>query len=80
MQIGVIKNLISRYDLSTLKELEAQLTEGEELSHEVDGVDEGEQLTHIMGAIWSIEKAQENGGDPQKEVRNFIARVRKSIS
>lgn len=79
MNISAIKKLLN-LDLETLRKLENQLLEEEELTHPVEGVDEGEKLTHITGAIWSIEKAHENGTEPAKEVRNFIARVRNSIS
>lgn len=81
MQISAIKNLLKKYDLPQLKELEGKLLEGEELSFDdVEGEDEGEQLTHLTGAIWCIEQAQEKGTKAQAEVRNFISRVRNSIS
>ncbi|MCB0738517.1 MAG: hypothetical protein KDC92_13455 [Bacteroidetes bacterium] len=79
MNIAAIKKLLDK-DLNTLRKLENELLEGEPLSEEVIGVDEGEQLTHITGAIWALEQAQANGTEPHKEVRNFIARVRESIN
>lgn len=81
MQITVIKTLLNKFSVEQLKQKEEQLLEGEELSFEdVEGEDEGEQLTHLTGAIWCIEQAEANGTKPQMEVRNFISRVRNSIS
>jgi len=81
MQIKAIKNLIDKFSLDELKAKENQLLEGEDLSFdEVEGVDEGEQLTHLTGAIWCIEEASTKNGNPQNEVRNFAAKVRNSIS
>ncbi|MFY0672159.1 MAG: hypothetical protein JXQ87_02060 [Bacteroidia bacterium] len=81
MQIKAIKNLLDKYSIEELKQKEEQLLEGETLSFEdVEGEDEGEQLTHLTGAIWCIDQAEKNGTKPQSEVRNFISRVRNSIS
>jgi hypothetical protein len=81
MQIKAIKNLLDKYSIEELKQKEEQLLEGEELSFDdVEGEDEGEQLTHLTGAIWCIEQAKTNGSKPHSEVRNFISRVRNSIS
>lgn len=81
MQVKAIKNLLEKFDLEQLKNLENQLLEGEELDfNEVEGEDEGEQLTHLSGAIWCIEEAAKNNTKAQSEVRNFAARVRNSIS
>ena len=53
MQITAIKTLLNKFSVEQLKEKEEQLLEGEELSFEdVEGEDEGEQLTHLTGAIW----------------------------
>jgi hypothetical protein len=44
----------------------------------VHGVDEGEQLTHILGAI-DINKRVDTGLDRNLAFREFCARVRDSI-
>ena len=81
MQIKVIKQLIDQFSLDALQRLEERLLEEETLdTKEVPGDDEGEQLTHLTGAIWCINEAKKNGTSPQSEVRNFASRVRKSIS
>jgi hypothetical protein len=81
MQIKAIKNLLDKYSLEELQSKENALLEGEELSFDdVEGVDDGEQLTHLTGAIWCIEESTKKGTKPQAEVRNFVSRVRNSIS
>lgn len=81
MQIKAIKQLLDQFSLEELKNLEERLLEEETLdTKDVPGVDEGEQLTHLSGAVWCIEEAEKNGTSPQSEIRNFASRVRKSIS
>jgi hypothetical protein len=80
MKINALRKLCQDYDLKTLKQLEEELVEEKPLSLEVEGEDEGEQLTHIMGAIWILEQANDNGTDVKTELRNFSNRVRNSIN
>lgn len=81
MQVQAIKKLLEAYQLDELKQLENSLLEGETLETErVPGVDEGEQLTHLSGAIWCLEQALMQQTTPQEQVRHFAARVRNSIS
>jgi len=81
LKVAVLRSLIDEFSIEQLRTFEEQLLEGEEVSFEkVGGEDEGEQLTHLSGAIWCLEQAEANGTDPKKEVKNFISRVRNSIS
>lgn len=80
MKIAAIKELIKSYDLETLRALEEDILEERAPAQEVPGSDEGEQLTHLSGAIWSIEQSQQNGTKAEQEVRAFAQRVRNSIS
>ena len=81
MQIKAIKNLLAKYNKEELQKLENDLLEGNEISFEdVEGVDEGEQLTHLTGAIWCLDESAKNGTKATAEVRNFASRVRNSIS
>jgi uncharacterized protein (DUF2267 family) len=80
MKVNVIKKLAEELDLETIQKLTQQLEEGESLTHEVEGDDEGEQLTHLLGAAWIREQMQQNGTDLKTELRNFTSRVRNSIS
>lgn len=79
MNVAAIKKLLE-HDITTLRTLEAELLDEKPLSEDVLGEDEGEKLTHITGAIWAKEQSAKNGTPAAKEVRNFITRVRNSIS
>ena len=52
MQIPVIKKIADQYSIEELKKAEESLMEETPLEIDVDGEDEGEQLTHILAAIW----------------------------
>lgn len=80
MKVSSIKKLVQEYNLETLQQLENELIDEKELSAPVDGEDEGEQLTHILGAIWVKEQMEKNGSDFKIEIRNYSSRVRESIS
>ncbi len=80
MKLPVIKQLAEKHSLEELKDAEAKLMEGETLPIEVTGEDEGEQLTHILGAIDILERVKNEGVDLRTAIRAFSERVRNSIS
>ena len=80
MKVAVIKSLTESHPLETLQAEMAKLENGESLTIVVGGDDEGEQLTHLLAAIWICEQMQLNGTDLKTELRNFSSRVRESIS
>jgi hypothetical protein len=80
MKLPVIKNLAENQTLEALKQAEDLLINGEPLPFEVGGDDEGEQLTHILGAIDILERVQKEGIDLRTAIRGFSERVRNSIS
>jgi hypothetical protein len=80
MKINAIKELVENHTIEDIEKLTSQLENGEPLSHAVGGDDEGEQLTHLLGASWILQQIKEKGTDIKTELRNFAARVRDSIS
>ncbi len=80
MKLGAIKDLVENMDLTTLRILQDDLENERQLSHPVPGEGAGEQLTHLMAAIWIREQMETKGTDLKTELRNFTARVRDSIS
>ena len=80
MKIPAIKTLVESYGVDTLKAAEAALMEEEPLPIEVGGADEGEQLTHLIAAIWIMERMGETQQDFKTTLREYTARVRESIS
>jgi len=80
MQIPVIKKIADQYSIEELKKEEERLMEETPLEIDVDGEDEGEQLTHILAAIWVKEEMEKEGINVGKAVRNYTVKVRNSIS
>lgn len=78
MKLPEVKRLSEAYSLEQLQVAEHELLEGKALSLEVHGKDEGEQLTHILGAI-DVLKRMDTGLDRSMAFREFCSRVRDSI-
>ena len=78
MKLPVIRNLAGLHNEADLLAAEAALLEGEPLPFEVEGVDEGEQYTHILGAL-DVVRAKAAGQDERDALRAFGLRVRNSI-
>ena len=79
MNIASIKKLVEAYDLPTLKLAEEEIIGGKHLSIEIEGNDEGEQLTHIFASIWILNQMKEKDVKFNKALRTFTQKVRNSI-
>jgi len=80
MKIPAIKNAVSRFSLTELRQAEEDLMEEKPLQIAIDGEDEGEQLTHIYAAIFILEEMASKGVDFKSALREYTQKVRKSIS
>jgi hypothetical protein len=80
MQIPVIKKLSETYSLAQLKEAEEAILNESIPTIEIEGKDEGEQLTHVLAAIDILTDMEKNGVDARTALRNYTQRVRNSIS
>jgi hypothetical protein len=80
MKLPVIKQLVELYTLDQLQQAEEQLLNEQPIAIQVDGDDEGEQLTHILGAIDVLERVKNENKDKSTALREFFQRVRNSIS
>jgi hypothetical protein len=80
MKLPVIKALAETKTLAELKTAEELLCNEMPLPFEVGGDDEGEQLTHILGAIDILERVENEKIDLKTATRAFFERVRNSIS
>jgi hypothetical protein len=80
MKIPAIKKLVETQTLSNLKEAEEAISEELPLKIEVEGDDEGEQLTHVIAAIWILEKMQSDGLEFKDALREYTKKVRQSIN
>ncbi len=80
MKLPAIKELVEKYDLETLRAAEDAILNEQIPAIEVNGDDEGEKLTHVLGAIDVLEKVQVEGKDKSLALREFFQRVRNSTS
>jgi hypothetical protein len=80
MQTPALRQLAQQFTLYELKAAEHALTEGNPLPIDVPGNDEGEQLTHLLGAIWIKEHMAAENVDLPTALRRFAERVRGSIN
>jgi hypothetical protein len=79
MKIPSIKKLVDACNIQQLQAAEEAILEGLSPEIEVEGDDEGEQLTHIMAALF-IREEMEKGADYLTALRTYSGRVRSSIS
>ncbi|GGK89368.1 hypothetical protein ACD591_18445 [Rufibacter glacialis] len=80
MKIPAIKKLVETQTIEALREAEEQLINEETPAFEIEGADEGEQLTHVFGAIWILNHMQDHNADFKTALREFTQKVRVSIS
>jgi hypothetical protein len=79
MKLPEIKKLVQQHTLAELRAAEEALLNEQVPAIVVGGDDEGEQLTHIIGAIEILESI-EKGAAEKDALRAFTQRVRNSIS
>ena len=79
MKLPVIKTLVKTHSLEELKAAEDALLNEQQPAITIDGGDEGEQLTHVIGAIEILQHIAD-GMDEKTALRTFSQRVRNSIS
>ena len=80
MKVPEIKRLIETYSLQELQKAEESLLEEMTPAIEINGVDEGEQLTHAMAAIWCKKAIETKQISINDAVREYTIKVRKSIN
>ena len=79
MKIPVIKKLAEAHSLEELQVAEEALYNEEVPAIEVKGDDEGEQLTHVLAAVYIKEHMAEHDSDLKTALRAYTVKVRKSI-
>lgn len=80
MKTTAIKKLVETYSLEQLQNAEMALTDEQKPNIEIEGDDEGEQLTHVLASIYIKGKMEKEGLAFNLALRDFSQRVRKSIS
>ncbi len=79
MKIPVIKELVEQYSIAELEKAENDILEGNSLSIEVGGEDEGEQLTHVIAASFILKEMDVNKIEFKDALRVYTKKVRESI-
>ncbi|MCB2380103.1 hypothetical protein LGH70_21085 [Hymenobacter sp. BT635] len=80
MKIPVIKRLVETQTLESLVAAEEALLDERTPDFEVEGEDEGEQLTHVFAAIFILNHMQDNQSEFKTALREYTSKVRVSIS
>ena len=81
MKIPAIKKIVeANYTLDQLDEAEAAIIDETAPEIEIEGADDGEQLTHIFAAKWIIEEMASRKLDFKTALREYTKKVRGSIS
>lgn len=80
MKIPEVKRLIENYSIEELIAAEEALINEDVLDIEVNGTDEGEQLTHVFAAIYILNKMDDDQVDFKTALRDYTSKVRESIN
>ncbi len=80
MKIPAIKKLVENYSIAQLQSAEAAILDEQKPSIDIEGDDEGEQLTHILASIYIKDKMENHATPFNQALRDFSQRVRNSIS
>lgn len=80
MKIPVIKKLVETQPLEQLQAAEQAIVNEQPLPIDIEGNDEGEQLTHAIAAIWILERMQDGNVDFKTALREYTQKVRESIN
>ena len=81
MKIPAIKKLVENASLDELIAAEEEIIDRECCTVlEVEGEDVGEQLTHILAAVYIKDQMKNEGLDFKTALREYTKKVRESIS
>jgi hypothetical protein len=80
MKIPVIKKLVESFTVEELSQAEKDIVEGIPVSKEVEGEDEGEQLTHVIAASLILQDMKNRKVDFKEALRDYTRKVRESIN
>lgn len=79
MKLQAIRELVETQTIDALRRAEAALLEEQMPGISVAGEDAGEQLTHVLAAIWIKEYMDIHQVDYSAALRAYVQRVRRSI-
>lgn len=80
MKIPVIKKLVETQTIEQLHAVEQAIINEKALPIEIEGNDEAEQLTHVIAAIWILERMQEANLDFKAALKEYTQKIRESTN
>ncbi|QIX61622.1 hypothetical protein FY528_06620 [Hymenobacter lutimineralis] len=80
MKIPAIKQLVETQTLPDLVAAEEAILEEQAPAFEVPGEDEGEQLTHVLAAIFILNHMQDHQMEFKEALREYTKKVRVSLN
>lgn len=80
MKIPAIKQLVEAHTVAELRAAEDALLDEQTPAIEIPGDDDGEQLTHVLAAVWIHHHMDEHGVAFAVALREYTKKVRVSIS
>jgi hypothetical protein len=80
MKLNEVKRLAETHTPAELQTAATAIENGEQPTIAVHGDDEGEMLTHLLGALDVHQRMTDEGVDFRTALREFTNRVRESIS
>lgn len=80
MKIPAIKKLVENASMAELLAAEEAIIEEQQPAIRVEGEDDGEQLTHVMAAVFIKNHMADHETDFKTALREFTKKVRESIS
>ena len=80
MKIASIKKNVETYSIEQLLTAEEDLINENPLQIDIEGIDEGEKLTHVLASIFIKQYMNENHVDYNTALRAYTQKVRNSIS
>lgn len=79
MNAEAVRILVENYTADQLTEAEQEIIRGEEPSIAVKGDDASEKLTHLLAAVFVLEKMKFEDIDFVPALRQYVLQVRESI-
>ncbi len=80
MNMQSIKKLVEKYSVDELVQAETAMLDERAPTIDVEGADEGEQLTHVLAAIWVHAYTRTHDVEVMTAIREYGKRVRTSLS
>lgn len=80
MKVPAIKKAAEEHSYADLNQAKDDLLDAKELQIEIIGEDDGEQLTHIIAAMWVQEQMARREIDMRTALREYAVKVRESMS